>query len=203
MASKDLSFKVLVIGDSGVGKTSLFLRFMDDTFSDETMPTMGGEAVKTRQLQVDDQNVVIVLRDTDGQERFGNITCSLYQGMAGIIVTYDVGNATSFESVKNWIAEMERYAKDDANVMLVGNKTDLEQKAVSTEQGEELANNKNYPFIETSAKTGDNVEELFTKLAQEMLARYRAKAEAKALAQSTLDLSPPSPPRKKKPCSLF
>jgi GTPase SAR1 family protein len=130
-----------------------------------------------------------------------------------------------------------RYAKDDANVFLVGNKTDLSERAVSTEKGEEFANSKGYPFIETSAKTGtppslhslpcttgvlrpsaidsappplliaiivgDNVEELFVKLSQEMLGRYRAKSEAKAAAQNTLDLSAPAPAKKKKGCSLF
>jgi small GTP-binding protein len=203
MAAKDMSFKVLLIGDPTVGKTSLLLRFTEDSFMEDTAPTTGGEAVKTRIIEVDGKNVEIVLRDTDGQERFGNITCSLYQGMQGIIVTYDVGNAGTFDSVKNWVAEMERYAKDDANVFLVGNKTDLSERAVSTEKGEEFANSKGYPFIETSAKTGDNVEELFVKLSQEMLGRYRAKSEAKAAAQNTLDLSAPAPAKKKKGCSLF
>lgn len=81
--STDCKCKVLIIGDAGVGKTSLLLRFTEDTFLEDTAPTTGGEAVRARTVEVDGTSVTLVLRDTDGQERFGNITCSLYQGMQG------------------------------------------------------------------------------------------------------------------------
>jgi small GTP-binding protein len=201
----DIKVKVLIIGDVGVGKTSLVHRFVEDSFAEEVAATTGSDAVRTKVFEVDGHNVDMLIRDTDGQERFGNITCSLYQGMQGIIVAYDIGNSSSFESVNNWLAEMERYAKNDVKVILVGNKTDGERQ-VSTQTGQALADNKNYPFVETSAKTGEGVEEMFTKLAQEVISRLRARPETPAgNNQNTLQLgdSSASNGKKKKPCILF
>lgn len=196
-----MSFKVFIVGDPGVGKTSMMLRFIDDTFLEDTAPTSGGQPGKKRQIEVDGKNVEVILFDTDGQERFGNITCSLYQGMHGFIIAYDVNNTETFKAVDNWVAEMERYARSDVVVFMVGNKTDLD-KRVSAETAEKFAQDKGYPFMETSAKTGENVEELFSKLAQAMVSRY-TKTEARP-ATSTLNLGgDDAPPKKKKGCTLF
>jgi small GTP-binding protein len=197
-----MSFKVFIVGDPGVGKTSMMLRFIDDTFLEDTAPTSGGQPGKKRQIEVDGKNVEIILFDTDGQERFGNITCSLYQGMHGFIIAYDVNNTETFKAVDNWVAEMERYARSDVVVFMVGNKTDLDNRQVSAETAEKFAQDKGYPFMETSAKTGENVEELFSKLAQAMVSRY-TKTEARPAA-STLNLGgDDAPPKKKKGCTLF
>lgn len=197
-----MSFKVFIVGDPGVGKTSMMLRFIDDTFLEDTAPTSGGQPGKKRQIEVDGKNVEMILFDTDGQERFGNITCSLYQGMHGFIIAYDVNNTETFKAVDNWVAEMERYARSDVVVFMVGNKTDLDNRQVSAETAEKFAQDKGYPFMETSAKTGENVEELFSKLAQAMVSRY-TKTEARPAA-STLNLGgDDAPPKKKKGCTLF
>jgi len=197
-----MSFKVFIVGDPGVGKTSMMLRFIDDTFLEDTAPTSGGQPGKKRQIEVDGKNVEVILFDTDGQERFGNITCSLYQGMHGFIIAYDVNNTETFKAVDNWVAEMERYARSDVVVFMVGNKTDLDNRQVSAETAEKFAQDKGYPFMETSAKTGENVEELFSKLAQAMVSRY-TKTEARPAA-STLNLGgDDAPPKKKKGCALF
>jgi len=197
-----MSFKVFIVGDPGVGKTSMMLRFIDDTFLEDTAPTSGGQPGKKRQIEVDGKNVEVILFDTDGQERFGNITCSLYQGMHGFIIAYDVNNTETFKAVDNWVAEMERYARSDVVVFMVGNKTDLDKRQVSAETAEKFAQDKGYPFMETSAKTGENVEELFSKLAQAMVSRY-TKTEARP-ATSTLNLGgDDAPPKKKKGCTLF
>lgn len=197
-----MSFKVFIVGDPGVGKTSMMLRFIDDTFLEDTAPTSGGQPGKKRQIEVDGKNVEIILFDTDGQERFGNITCSLYQGMHGIIIAYDVNNTETFKAVENWVTEMERYARSEVVVFMVGNKTDLDKRQVNAETAEKFAQDKGYPFMETSAKTGENVEELFSKLAQAMVSRY-TKTEARAAA-STLNLGgDDAPPKKKKGCTLF
>jgi len=197
-----MSFKVFIVGDPGVGKTSMMLRFIDDTFLEDTAPTSGGQPGKKRQIEVDGKNVEVILFDTDGQERFGNITCSLYQGMHGFIIAYDVNNTETFKAVDNWVAEMERYARSDVVVFMVGNKTDLDNRQVSAETAEKFAQDKGYPFMETSAKTGENVEELFSKLAQAMVSRY-TKTEARPAA-STLNLGgDDAPPKKKKGCTLF
>jgi len=196
-----MSFKVFIVGEPGVGKTSMMLRFIDDTFLEDTAPTSGGQPGKKRQIEVDGKSVEIVLFDTDGQERFGNITCSLYQGMHGIIIAYDVNNTDTFKSVDNWVTEMERYARSDVVVFMVGNKTDADQRKVSTETAEKYAQDKGYPFMETSAKTGENVDAMFTKLAQAMVARY-VKTENKPAASTLGDLGD-SAPKKKKGCTLF
>lgn len=197
-----MSFKVFIVGDPGVGKTSMMLRFIDDEFLEDTAPTSGGQPGKKRQIEVDGKNVEIILFDTDGQERFGNITCSLYQGMHGFIIAYDVNNTETFKAVDNWVAEMERYARSDVVVFMVGNKTDLDKRQVSAETAEKFAQDKGYPFMETSAKTGENVDELFSKLAQAMVSRY-TKTEARPAA-STLNLGgDDAPPKKKKGCTLF
>lgn len=204
MADK-LHFKILLVGDPGVGKTSILNRFVDDTFSDDTVPTLGDSAqIKTRTLEISGKTITLQIRDTDGQERFGNITCSLFMGMDGIIVTYDVSIDSSFAAVESWISETNRYAKKDVHVIIVGNKTDL-GRAVSAEQGKQVADSNNFPYAESSAKTGEGVEDIFVTLCQAMLSRLQAKAEAKPVA-STLSLDSPGEPlveKKNKKCSLF
>jgi len=204
MADK-LHFKILLVGDSGVGKTSILNRFVDDTFSDDTVPTLGDSAqIKTRTLDISGKTVTLQIRDTDGQERFGNITCSLFLGMDGIVVTYDVSDDASFKAVESWISETSRYAKKGVHVVIVGNKTDLDRE-VSAEQGKQVADSNNFPYVESSAKTGEGIEDIFAILCQEMLSCLQAKAEAKPVT-STLSLdSPGEPPaeKKSKKCSLF
>ncbi|KAG6495009.1 hypothetical protein ZIOFF_042799 [Zingiber officinale] len=186
----DYLFKLLLIGDSGVGKSCLLLRFADDSYLESYISTIGVDfkirtveqdgktiklqimidcyATKTHEylLWVSDSyfyNCFVSLQwDTAGQERFRTITSSYYRGAHGIIVVYDVTDQESFNNVKTWLNEIDRYASDNVNKLLVGNKSDLTaNKVVSYEIAKAFADEIGIPFVETSAKNATNVEQAF------------------------------------------
>ena len=183
----DYLFKLLLIGDSGVGKSCLLLRFADDSWSDTYITTIGVD-FKIRTLELDGKVIKLQIWDTAGQERFRTITSSYYRGSHGIIVVYDITDMTSFNNVKQWMQEIDRYAKQDVSRFVVGNKSDLEaQRAVPKESGQSFAASLGVPFMETSAKNSDNVGELFTEMAKEIKARQKP-AVAEPDANSNVDL---------------
>eukprot|EP00350_Pseudokeronopsis_sp_OXSARD2_P004800 CAMPEP_0170555318 /NCGR_PEP_ID=MMETSP0211-20121228/13223_1 /TAXON_ID=311385 /ORGANISM="Pseudokeronopsis sp., Strain OXSARD2" /LENGTH=208 /DNA_ID=CAMNT_0010865091 /DNA_START=57 /DNA_END=683 /DNA_ORIENTATION=+ len=170
-AEYDYLFKVLLIGNSGVGKSSLLLRFADDVFTDNFMPTIGVD-FKIRTIEVDRKTIKLQIWDTAGQERFKTITSSYYKGAHGIIVTYDITDRESFSAIENWMGEVEKHASDNISRILVGNKSDLdEQRQVTTDEGKECAEHYNVRFLETSAKDCKNVEEAFTIMTREIKSR--------------------------------
>jgi len=155
------SFKILLLGDSGVGKSCIILRYIDNTFTQNLMNSIGVD-FKLKTMSIDGKNVKLQIWDTAGQERFRTITTSYYKGAQGIVIVYDVTESESFEHVKNWMNDIEKYAKNDVLKILVGNKSDLiSKRKVSTEQGQDLADHYNIPFLETSAKDNSNIEQLF------------------------------------------
>lgn len=160
----DLLFKILIIGDSGVGKSCLLLKFTDRYFNDSYISTIGVD-FKIQTIQLDNKIIKLQLWDTAGQERFKTITTSYYRGAHGIVIVYDISDKESFLNVRNWIAEVNKYASDNVKLLLVGNKCDLQkERQVSIEEGTELANKLNIPFVEASAKDSTNVQQLFIKL---------------------------------------
>ena len=165
----DYLFKVLLIGNSSVGKSSLLLRFVDNQWSDLFVPTIGVD-FKIRTMEIDNKNVKLQIWDTAGQERFKNITASYYRGAHGIFVVYDISDMESFKNINNWLIEIEKNANKNVYKILVGNKCDLEDKrTVSYQQGKELAETYGMQFIETSAKSNTNVEEAFHLLGREVM----------------------------------
>ena len=156
----DYLFKLLLIGDSGVGKYSLLLRFADDTYTETYISTIGVD-FKIRTVDLEGKTVKLQIWDTAGQERFRTITSSYYRGAHGIIVVYDVTDAESFDHVKTWLDEIDCYARQDVNKLLVGNKSDLtSKKKVDFETAKAFADEHNIPFLETSAKNSSNVEQV-------------------------------------------
>ncbi|KAG2598426.1 hypothetical protein PVAP13_5KG366500 [Panicum virgatum] len=152
----DYLFKLLLIGDSGVGKSCLLLRFADDSYLESYISTIGVD-FKIRTVEQDGKTIKLQIWDTAGQERFRTITSSYYRGAHGIIVVYDVTDQESFNNVKQWLNEIDRYASENVNKLLVGNKCDLaESRAVSYEAGKALADEIGIPFLETSAKDACN-----------------------------------------------
>mmetsp|Transcript_30081 Transcript_30081/g.65779 ORF Transcript_30081/g.65779 Transcript_30081/m.65779 type:complete len:204 (+) Transcript_30081:66-677(+) len=177
-AEYDYLFKLLLIGDSGVGKSCLLLRFADDTFTESYISTIGVD-FKIRTIDLDSKTIKLQIWDTAGQERFRTITSSYYRGAHGIIVVYDVTDLDSFTNVKQWLNEIDRYASENVNKLLVGNKNDLtSQRAVSFEQGKEFADSLGIAFIETSAKSSTNVEKAFMMMAGQIKSRFKSQPTA-------------------------
>ncbi|KAL1479683.1 hypothetical protein MTO96_051655 [Rhipicephalus appendiculatus] len=164
----DYLFKLLLIGDSGVGKSCLLLRFADDTYTESYISTIGVD-FKIRTIELEGKTIKLQIWDTAGQERFRTITSSYYRGAHGIIVAYDVTDQESFNNVKQWLQEIDRYACENVNKLLVGNKCDLTtKKVVDYTTAKEFADQLGIPFLETSAKNATNVEQAFMTMAAEI-----------------------------------
>ncbi|KAK6458878.1 GTP-binding protein [Scheffersomyces xylosifermentans] len=163
--SYDMIMKLLLVGDSGVGKSNLLLRFVEDKFTASFITTIGID-FKIRTIENKGKKIKLQVWDTAGQERFRTITTAYYRGAMGIVLIYDVTDSRSFENVENWFQTVTQHANEDAQIFLVGNKCDDEaNRQVSKEQGEELASKLNVPFLESSAKTNINVDSIFYELA--------------------------------------
>jgi len=148
----DHLFKLLMIGDSGVGKSSLLLRFADNTFTGNYITTIGVD-FKIRTILINGERVKLQIWDTAGQERFRTITSTYYRGTHGVIVVYDVSSGESFANVKRWLHEIEQNC-DVVNKLLVGNKDDMpDRKVVLTEDAKRFADQMGIQLFETSART--------------------------------------------------
>ncbi|EWM27640.1 rab gtpase [Nannochloropsis gaditana] len=164
----DMQIKLLMIGDSGVGKTCLLLRYANDSFSPTFITTIGID-FKIKNLELDGRRIKLQIWDTAGQERFRTITTSYFRGAQGILLVYDVTDRRSFESIRNWVGQIQQHADVHVNKILIGNKCDMTpQRVVSTEEGQSLANDFGIQFFETSAKNDINVEKSFVTIAREV-----------------------------------
>ncbi|KAM9383101.1 LOW QUALITY PROTEIN: ras-related protein Rab-1A [Phaethornis superciliosus] len=184
----DYLFKLLLIGDSGVGKSCLLLRFADDTYTESYISTIGVD-FKIRTIELDGKTIKLQIWDTAGQERFRTITSSYYRGAHGIIVVYDVTDQESFNNVKQWLQEIDRYASENVNKLLVGNKCDLTtKKVVDYTTAKEFADSLGIPFLETSAKNATNVEQSFMTMAAEIKKRMGPGATAGGVEKSNVKI---------------
>jgi len=198
MTSKnyDYLFKLLLIGDSGVGKTCLLFRFSDDAFNTSFIATIGID-FKVRTVDIDGRKIKLQIWDTAGQERFRTITTAYYRGAMGIFLVYDISDEKSFDNIKTWMRNIEDNAAPDVEKMILANKCDREEKRqVSKEKGQALAVRHGVKFFETSALSGINVEEAFMTLASDIKKKTEKKLEAPAAAKSEIVLN--SDPSKKK-----
>ncbi|KAI8906270.1 ras family-domain-containing protein [Gorgonomyces haynaldii] len=159
---------VVLIGDSGVGKSNLLSRFTRNEFSMDSKSTIGVEFA-TRSIQVDGKTIKAQIWDTAGQERYRAITSAYYRGAVGALLCYDISTHKTFESVERWLKELRDHADSSIVIMLVGNKSDLKHlRAVPTEEAKEFANTNSLSFIETSAMDGANVETAFQNILTEI-----------------------------------
>lgn len=157
--------KLLLVGDSGVGKSCLLLRFVEDKFNPSFITTIGID-FKIRTIESKGKKIKLQVWDTAGQERFRTITTAYYRGAMGIVLIYDVTDLRSFENVETWYLTVTQHANEDAQIFLVGNKCDDDSsRQVSTEEGQQLAAKLNVPFLEASAKSNHNVDSIFYELA--------------------------------------
>ncbi|XP_046381679.1 ras-related protein Rab-8B-like isoform X1 [Haliotis cracherodii] len=174
----DYLFKLLLIGDSGVGKTCLLFRFSEDAFNSTFISTIGID-FKIRTIELDGKKIKLQIWDTAGQERFRTITTAYYRGAMGIMLVYDITNEKSFENIRNWIRNIEEHASKDVEKMILGNKCDMnDRRQVSKEKGEQLAVEHGIKFMETSAKASNNVEEAFFTLARDIKLKMDRKSDA-------------------------
>ena len=166
----ELVYKVLLLGDSSVGKTCFLLRYCDKSFQEAHLSTIGLDyRLKSMTLQ-NDKNIKLQIWDTAGQDRFRAITKNYYKGANGIILIYDVTNKQSYENVKNWLTQIKEEANPNVIIYLAGNKIDVEedQRVITTEDGQKIADEYKLPFKETSAKNGINVNEIFLELVEKI-----------------------------------
>jgi len=158
---KDL--KILIVGDIGVGKTSLLQRYVDNVFSEQPIYTLGVD-FKTKIVDHNGMQYKLLIHDTAGQERYFALTSNFYRDADGIILVYDVTNKDSYENVKQWFQEIGRYGPE-ARKVLVGNKIDLiSEKIIDTGVAKDYADSFPLPFIEASAKSGQNIDDIFKLL---------------------------------------
>eukprot|EP01056_Protomagalhaensia_sp_Gyna25_P004116 Protomagalhaensia_sp_Gyna_25__4115@NODE_372_length_3667_cov_82_937431_g286_i0_p2_GENE_NODE_372_length_3667_cov_82_937431_g286_i0NODE_372_length_3667_cov_82_937431_g286_i0_p2_ORF_typecomplete_len212_score37_37Ras/PF00071_22/2_7e65Roc/PF08477_13/1_7e25Arf/PF00025_21/8_4e17MMR_HSR1/PF01926_23/3_4e07Gtr1_RagA/PF04670_12/4_1e07RsgA_GTPase/PF03193_16/1_7RsgA_GTPase/PF03193_16/0_005GTP_EFTU/PF00009_27/8_6e06SRPRB/PF09439_10/9_5e06FeoB_N/PF02421_18/0_00015Dynamin_N/PF00350_23/2_9Dynamin_N/PF00350_23/5_7 len=171
MASRDYNhlLKLVLIGDTGVGKSCLLLRFADDTFTDSYISTIGVD-FRFRTIDIDGKIVKLQIWDTAGQERFKTITSAYYRGADGIVIVYDCTNEATFASIDNWVNEVKKFTDENVPKILVGCKNDLRDKSQVTE---EMISNKakelGIDYVETSAKDATNVQEPFIRISQTIL----------------------------------
>lgn len=164
----DYLFKVVLIGDSGVGKSNLLSRFTRNEFCLESKSTIGVEFA-TRSIKVDGKTIKAQIWDTAGQERYRAITSAYYRGAVGALLVYDITKQVTMENVERWLKELRDHADSNIVIMLVGNKSDLRHlRSVQTDDAQAFCEKENLSFIETSALESTNVEEAFKKILTEI-----------------------------------
>lgn len=177
-AKYDYLIKLLLIGDSGVGKSCLLLRYSDDSFTSSFITTIGID-FKIKSILIDDSKVKLQIWDTAGQERFRTITTAYYRGAMGILLVYDVSDEASFTNVRNWMRQIDQNAAENVNRILIGNKSDVDpsERKISHDQGKALADEFGIKFFETSAKLNTNVDNAFMSIAKDIVSRLKINPE--------------------------
>ena len=165
----DVKYKIMVLGESRVGKTSLIKRYTKDQFGGVYLTTVGMD-FQDKIIELEDKKVRLQVWDTAGQERFRNVTKSYFQSSHGLLVVYDITDKESFEKINFWMENIKNNAPEKAKLILVGNKCDLaNERKVTIEYGENKARNYNIKFFESSAKDGTNVNEIFEELVKQII----------------------------------
>ena len=168
----DYLFKILTVGEFNVGKTSLILRFINDTFIETYMPTIGVDFFY-KILDIENKIIAAQIWDFYSSEQFKRLPLGYYRNVLGIIIAYDITEIKSFEKLKNWINDIKMYAHKKVRLVLVGNKCDLSNRRITEEEGKKLADELGAKFFETSAKTGYNVNEAYNFLIRDIFNNYK------------------------------
>ena len=200
MSKPELKFKLIIVGDQAVGKTCMLLKYVDNNFPETHLATIGVE-YKNKTIETNKYKVNLQIWDTAGQERFKAITKSFFQNTNGIIFVYDITKRETFQGVKDWIKDSEIYGKYSR--ILVGNKTDLnEQRKVKFDELKEFGLKKKIEVIETSAKNGTNINEVFQKVVDLLISSHTEEELLKEFASKGQDINLTKAKNQKKKNSL-
>jgi small GTP-binding protein len=180
-----ITFKILTIGESGVGKTCILRRFVENKFLKNRLATIGID-FKTKNLIINNQEIKLKIWDTAGQERFRNITTQYYKGADGIVLVYDVTDEASYEKIKDWMDQIVANTQEgEIGLVLLGNKCDMEPRAVSEEQGIKMAEDLKISYFETSALNGQGIKEAFEQLTRDIM---KKKGVGESSSENGLEL---------------
>ena len=166
-------YKIIIVGDSGVGKSNILGRYINNEFKQDTKSTVGVEFA-SKKVKVNDVNIKLQIWDTAGQERYRSITSAYYKGSKGCFIVYDITSSQTFENIEKWYEEISKTGDKSLSIILIGNKCDLEnERKVTIEMGENKARDLNCPFFETSALNNIHIEEVFQKIAENIYNRFK------------------------------
>lgn len=180
----DNIFKILLLGDSTVGKTCFLMRFTDKTFQEIHMSTIGLDYRLKEVTMADGKHIKVQIWDTAGQDRYRSITRNYYKGADGILLIYDVTNITSFHNIKTWLTQIGENASLQVKIIVVGNKVDLQNRVVKEEDAKKLASEFKLQFFEASAKLNNKIDECFNTLITEIYKDFEnSKIEAQKLKE--------------------
>ena len=170
--SNNYQFKIILLGESGVGKTSILSCYMEEKFKSDRPCTINAD-FKIKSLKIDQStSVKLTIWDTAGQERYKSLTKHYFKDAHGIILIYDVADRRSFEGLGTWLEEIKNnMLKDEVSIILVGNKIDLPFRNVTKEEGESFANKNDLMYLETSSKEGTNIEKIFEMISKEIISK--------------------------------
>ncbi len=191
----DFLFKIIMIGDSGIGKPAFLLRFTDDSFTANHLTTIGVD-FKIKIINFEDKTIKLQIWDTAGSERFRTITKTYYKGAHGIILMYDVTNRNSFENIRNWMKQIDANVTKSVKKVLVGHKCDEPGRVVTEEEGKKMAEEYNIGFFESSARTNTNVSEVFYYLVKKIFIENGIIKDENAIKLSNINSK-----EKKKQCA--
>ena len=180
-------YKVLLLGDSSVGKSCLLLRFCDNSFQEAHLTTIGLD-FRVKAINLDNnRKVKIQIWDTAGEDRFRSITRNYYKGAKGILLIFDVTDKESFTHIKDWVERIHDESPEGITICLIGNKIDRnEDRVISNEEGKKLAEEWKISYFETSAKIGTGVEEVFTSLVKKIDTLYMNEHQEEIIEKNTL-----------------
>ena len=179
----EMMFKVVLVGDSFVGKTNIMSKYLKNEFQEDSKATVGVE-FGAKQFKIENHLVKAQIWDTAGQERYKAITSAYYKGAKGAFVVYDITRKSSFESIEKWVNDLTSTADKKLTIVLIGNKSDLEgQREITKEEGQEKANKLDVAFLETSAFSGENLDKAFEMMVNEI---YK-KCHEEMLAEANID----------------
>ena len=180
----EMMFKVVLVGDSFVGKTNIMSKYLKNEFHEDSKATVGVE-FGSKQFTIEGHTIKAQIWDTAGQERYKAITSAYYKGAKGAFIVYDITRKNSFESVEKWVSDVTAVADKNVTIVLIGNKSDLEdQRQVTKDQGEEKSSKLEIAFLETSAFSGENLDKAFEMMINEV---YK-KCHEEMLAEGDIDI---------------